>query len=110
MSSIPEKRPILELQLLNSEPLFFCESTKLNRAQSSPFKYACLKHSEKGIMTQIFYAAGGYLSWLESLVYTQDVGGSSPSPPTTISQQKLCPSPVASNELSLEHNGQNRYY
>ena len=25
---------------------------------------------------------GGYLSWLESLVYTQNAGGSSPSPPT----------------------------
>ena len=32
----------------------------------------------------LFSLKGAYLSWLESLVYTQNVGGSSPSAPTSL--------------------------
>ena len=59
-------------------------SSVANRLLFLSTPYLHLSHPNLHNECLIF--SGGYLSWLESLVYTQNVGGSSPSPPTSFLQ------------------------
>src|SRR6266852_4966543 len=64
----------METLVSSARPCRACQRDRLGHAMLAQLRAAAIKVNAQGRLAQ----------WVERLLYTQDVGGSSPSPPTSL--------------------------